>query len=271
MNNNREPSDSYAAWQQHEHQETFSLWDKLSTKTLIKRCYDFNEFQLYKEILGDSQCQTMSDIGCATGGFYRFFRATWPEINYTGFDISDNAIAKAQLRYPTGTFKKYDDNISSDIIFCRDVIHHQTEPCAFLETLYDSAEHYLIIRVRTREEGPTIFDPNISCQYTYNHWVPYIVFNTEELISLIRSFKPAPINISIRRNPTVLGGNVGRYLPKELYYAETGTSETAILIEKTSAQSGSGATMVSNDISVENNDHYPALYKLAKLIAKRIL
>jgi len=271
MNNNHESSDSYIAWQQNEHQETFSLWDKMSTKQLIKRCFDFNEFQLYKEILGDNDCQTMSDIGCATGGFYRFFKSTWPTIKYTGYDISDNALAKARTRYPTGTFKKYNGDISSDIIFCRDVVHHQTEPCAFLETLYDAAEHYLIIRVRTREEGSTVFDPNISCQYTYNHWVPYIVFNTGELISLIRSFNPAPTNISIRRNPIVLGGKVGRYLPKELYYPTTGTAETAILIEKNGGQSGSGATMINNDISVERNDHYPALYKLAKLIAKRVL
>ncbi len=271
MNNNHESYDSYAAWQQKEHQETFSLWDKLSTKTLIKRCYDFNEFQLYKEIVGHKECQTISDIGCATGGFYRFFKATWPDINYTGVDISDNALEKAQARYPSGTFKKYNSHISSDIIFCRDVVHHQTEPGAFLENLYDAAERYLIIRIRTREEGTTVFDPNISCQYTYNHWVPYIVFNTQELISLIESFNPAPTNISIRRNPIVLGGNVGRYLPKELYYPETGTSETAILIEKNGAQSSSEPTMIRNDIAVERNDQYPFLYKLAKFIAKRIL
>ncbi len=271
MNNNQEAYDSYAAWQQKEHQETFSLWDKLSTKKLIRRCYDFNEFQLYKNILGNNECQTISDIGCATGGFYRFFKATWPEINYTGFDISNNALAKARARYPNGTFKKYQGDISSDIIFSRDVVHHQIEPCTFLETLYDAAQQYLIIRVRTREEGSTVFDPNISCQYTYNHWVPYIVFNTEELISLIGSFNPAPTNISIRRNPIVLGGTVGRYLPKELYYSETGTSETAILIEKNGTESSREPTIIRNEISVEHINPYPPLYKLAKLIAKRIL
>ena len=138
-------------------------------------------------------------------------------------------------------------------------MHHQTEPCAFLETLYYSAKHYLIIRIRTREAGPTIFGPNISCQYTYNHYVPYIVFNTGELISLITSFNPAPTNISIRRNPTVLCGKVGRYLPKELYDPKTSTAETAILIEKNGGPFGSGTTVINDDISVERNDHYPAV------------
>ena len=177
-------------------------------------------------------------MGCATGRFRRFFGKIWPSLQYKGFDISEAAIGYAKRLYPNGEFQvfggsvKSSPEIKSDIVFCRDVVHHQTNPSEFLSDLHDATGSYLILRVRTREVGTTVFDIGQSCQYAYGHWVPYIVFNTSELIDLIRSFKPSPSKITLWRHPVVLGGQDSRCLPKELYYPETGTAETALLIEK---------------------------------------
>jgi hypothetical protein len=169
----------YEAWMQKEHASLFGFWGQFRTGRLIKLCSQFNEFQLFRTLVGD-------------------------------------------------------------------VVHHQTDPCGFLSDIYDITTKYLILRVRTREEGSTIFDTDQSCQYTYGRWVPYIVFNTSELIDLIRHFEPAPARITLMRHPVVLGGETSRFLPKDLYYPETGTAETALLIEK-GTREGSEDTVITVD------------------------
>jgi len=247
----------YEAWMQKEHASLFGFWGQFRTGRLIKLCSQFNEFQLFRTLVGDPSCRTLSDIGCAAGGFYRFFRKVWPSLDYKGFDISEVAIEEARRRYLAGDFRVFTGSlksipdVESDVVFCRDVVHHQTDPCGFLSDIYDITTKYLILRVRTREEGSTIFDTDQSCQYTYGRWVPYIVFNTSELIDLIRHFEPAPARITLMRHPVVLGGETSRFLPKDLYYPETGTAETALLIEK-GTREGSEDTVITVDICPEN-------------------
>ena len=220
------------------HPELFGSWDRYSTSKLVKLCDRFNESQLFRSIVGEPGCRTLSDIGCATGRYYRFFRKVWPSLQYKGFDISEGAINQAKTRFPDENFSVFDGRMESvpdtrsDIIWSRDVVHHQTNPSEFLSDLYDASERYLVLRVRTREVGTTVFDVSQSCQYTYGRWVPFIVYNTSELIDLVRSFKPAPARIVIMSHPAILGGLYSRFLPKELYYSETGAAETAVLIEK---------------------------------------
>jgi SAM-dependent methyltransferase len=231
-------ADSREAWKEKEHASLFGGWDYNSTAKLVKLCNQFNEFQLFRTLAGNPDCRTLSDVGCATGNFYRFFQKVWPALKYKGFDISEAAIERAKSRYPTVEFSVFDGrlkslrDIESDIVFCRDVVHHQANPCEFLADLYDISSRYLILRVRTREVGTTVFDLSQSCQYVYGHWVPHIVFNTSELINLVRAFKPSPAKITLRRHPVILGGQNSRFLPKELYYPETGSAETALVIAK---------------------------------------
>jgi len=190
------------------------------------------------ELAKVAKVESVMDVGCATGRFYRFFKETFQGAHYQGFDISRVAIDYAKKLYPEAVFSLFDGDptdvagSSPDLLFCRDVLHHQPDPKAFLAQLYQAAGKYLILRVRTREVGPTEFDRDKSCQYTYDNWVPYIVFNTTELTDLLSSYSPRPARIDIIRHPDVLGGQLNRYLPKELYYPDTGTAETSILIEK---------------------------------------
>jgi hypothetical protein len=161
-------------------------------------------------------------------------------------------------------------DIGSDIVFSRDVIHHQENPCGFLSDLYSVASKYLILRLRTRESGTTNFNAAQSCQYVHGHWVPYIVFNTAELADLIRSFKPAPARILLWRHPAVLGGFGSRFLPKELYEPETGTAETALLVKKGLAEA-INETVVSIETRPETRSRYdPYWVRLLMLMARRL-
>lgn len=228
----------YQAWSQEEHAGHSGLWNRLDARKLSRTCDGFNEFRLFRTLVGASGVRSLADIGCAAGAFYRYFRKAWPSLEYTGFDISEAAITEAKRLYPKADFRLYGGSldalhdVEADIVFCRDVVHHQVDPSGFLSSLYGVAQRYLLLRVRTKEIGETIFDPALSCQYTYGHWVPYIVFNTSRLVDLLRSFAPSPRKITVWKHPVILGGRFDRFLPKELYYLETGTAETAVLIEK---------------------------------------
>ena len=248
----------YDAWLQAEHVNRFSTWDSYSTSRLVKLCDQFNECQFFRTLVGDESCRTLSDIGCATGRCYRFFHKLWPSLEYKGYDISEGAIERARKLYPDGDFKVIDGSfktlpeVQADIVFCRDVVLHQVDPCQFLSDLYEVANRYLILRLRTREVGATVFDISRSCQYNYGSWVPYLVFNTSELIDLIKTFEPTPTAITIRRHPVVLGGYHSRFLPKELYYPETDSAETALIIEKGSNAVGNKDTVVTIETRPES-------------------
>lgn len=213
------------------------------------------------------------DVCCASGGFYRFFHKTWPSLAYKGFDISETAIRVARSCNPTGDFQVYDGSFDSspdipaDIVFSRDVAHHQKEPREFIANLYGAARRYLLLRVRTRETGATVFDPSKSGQYTNGHWVPFIVFNTSEMIDLFRSFSPAPKSITVWRHPDVLGGYNGRFLPKDLYYQETGTAQTAVLVEKGSDSDNQESVVTLEDHPETHQADW--WYRLARKVVRR--
>lgn len=239
------------AWESGDHVSAFSVPDSYSNSRLIKYCDQFNECQLFRTLVGTRGCLTVLDVGCATGWLYRYFRNVWPALEYKGLDVSQSATDYAKGLYPSGNFRVFNGDLKSvpdaesDIVFCRDVVHHQANPRELLGDLYHIAKKYLILRMRTMEEGATVFDVAQSCQYTYGHWVPFIVFNTSELIDTLQSFRPSPASIILRRHPTILGGQSSRYLPKELYYPETGTAETALLIEKGEDTKGNRSPTVS--------------------------
>lgn len=253
------------AWNQKEHESYYAGWDRYSNARLVRLCDQFNDCQLFRTLVRDQSCQSLSDVGCANGPFYRFFRKVWPSLEYKGFDISGVAIEKAKSHYPTGNFTVFDGclkslpGIKSDIVFCRDVVQHQPSPYEFLSDLYDITRHYLILRILTREVRATVINVSQSCQYHYGRWVPYIVVNTSELLDLVRSFKPTPAKITLRRYPVVLGGQNSRFLPKELYYPETGTAETALLIER-EAREESGNTQVTIETRPEARNMDRAFY-----------
>lgn len=265
----------YAAWQEETHAELYgAASERYLTWRLIRICSRYNEVKLLRTLVNTFPCRTISDIGCGAGRFYPVFRKLWPAATYKGFDISGPAIEKAQRLYPRGNFYLLRDPMTpmpeaqSDLVFSRDVVMHTIDPRQFLGALYEIAAKYLVLRVRTKERGETVYDPEQSCKYAYGHWVPYIVFNTSELISVISSYMPRPMRLIVLKHPVILGGHDGRFLPKEMYYPETGTAETAILIEKGESSDG-GEPFVDIGTAPEA-DPDPALYRTLRNIARRL-
>jgi hypothetical protein len=169
-------------------------------------------------------------------------------VRYRGYDVSRPAIERAREKYPDGSFSIVDPDLSvlvdairkaavPQVVYSKDVMHHQVKPLDFLSALIRIPTHAVVLRCRTRDTGKTEWDPDQSCQYHYNGWMPYIVINTDELIEFVRSVAPAA-EIIVMKNPMVLGGLHNRYLPKECYLTQTGTAETAIAILLHSSPSG---------------------------------
>lgn len=234
----------------------------------------FNECQIATCLSKSVDVNSIMDVGCATGRFYRFFKEIFPKATYRGYDISKVAIDHANSLYPNTEFSTFTGDPTTiqspapDLLFCRDVLLHQPNPKDFLSQLYQTAGKYLLMRVRTREIGETELDISLSCQYHYGDWVPYIVFNTKELTNLFSEYHPRPAKIDIVRHPDILGGQMNRFLPKELYYPETGTAETAILVEKGSIEQSKGPDISLITRPEPRGNELSLLMRLAKRLAR---
>lgn len=250
-------SNLYDAWGQQEHAIHFDALSRVPGFVLSQAYERFNEVQLLKEALArrPDPCRLL-EVGCATGELYRYLRLRHPTIGYVGCDISRPALERARQKYQAnGRFIETDvdlrtvSNVKPDILFCRDVVHHQPDPLAFIRKLYDMTQSLLVLRIRTRDVGETVWDPAQSCQLNYDAWAPYIVMNSHALLKAIEEFSPRPKLVRLAKHYMILGGQHARYLPKECYIKETGTAESALLIEK---GNGSGSCTITNEAMSEN-------------------
>ena len=229
----------YAAWSKTSHAKTFNVWAGLSLKELRKLYESYNEIRLLLENKDSINGKTFVEVGCATGELYRYINHYHSQFDYYGFDISQVAIEYAKQGNTHGKYFITDTELSNlnetleetpAVLFARDVVLHQTDPFDFLAKLISIPDEAAILRIRTRDKGETVLDPEISCQWHYGMWIPYMVLNIDEVVDRIKStvnFK----TIYILKSYHQLGGYHSRYLPKECYYPETGTSETALYIQ----------------------------------------
>jgi hypothetical protein len=228
------------AWQDRTHARVFDEVSFYPRFLMRKRFESFNEVRLLQAHAARIGGDVLYEVGCATGEFGRYAGACLPQYAYRGFDISRPAVERAVAKYGEGKYELFEGEITSlrarygraDVVFCRDVVLHQLDPYAFLAALLDLASRALVLRLRTRDRGATLLDAESSCQLHYDrHWVPYIVLNTDELIERISADRHVgEIVVSRRYEP--LGGHNFRYLPKELYFSEARTAETAVLVIK---------------------------------------
>jgi SAM-dependent methyltransferase len=230
---------NYQGWNTKGHLDTFDVWNR-QTDAHFNFAYGcFAEQRFLQSAVESLAKPSVLDVGCATGTTYRFLRNAvgLTGFSYRGVDLSQPAIEKAKRLYPGVDFAvKEREPLPAylgrryDIVYSRDTIMHQTEPLKFLDELLDAADRRLIVRLRTRDSGPTEFDVERSCQAHYDgYWMPYVVLNSEELIAHLRS-RPFVREIRINRSYEVLGGHNLRYLPKDLYFATAGGAETAVSI-----------------------------------------
>ena len=230
----------YVDWQHQRHARLFDGRFALPKDSLIRNYEFFSDVRLLNERLEALKETRMLEVGCATGEFSRYLGLKHPRVSYTGMDISQPAIGRARQKYPKTRFLVCDPGLRIPeslrslgldpqwpVLYTKDVLHHQTDPFGFLGQLLEACSDTLIFRTRTRDKGPTLLDPEQSCQYHYQGWMPYIVLNIDELVEQIRRRAPDS-EIALYRNHTILGGKENRFLPKDCYLPETGTAETAV-------------------------------------------
>ena len=247
---------SYIGWDSDSHKNEFDFWNK-HTDLYFNYLYgSFSEQQYLLEAAKIIDKPEIVDIGSATGTTYRFLRNIIGASNflYKGIDLSSSAIERARSLYPEANFLKSNGEspyeilrLRSDIVYSRDTIFHQENPYEFLDQLLEITKRFLIIRVRTRDNGETEFDFSKSCQIHYDSfWMPYIVLNIEELISHIKKNNNV-VKVKINRSYDVLGGHNNRSLPKDLYFKKSGTAETSMMIELDSSKQDGNIELIYDD------------------------
>jgi len=145
-----------------------------------------------------------------------------------------------------GPLNKYYDKF--DYVFSRDTIMHQEKPFLFLDELIKSANKGVILRLRTRDTGKTDFNVKKNCQLHYdNYWMPYLVININEIIEFLKKQKIVN-SIEINRSYEVLGGNINRFLPKDLYFKSAGGAETSIFLKIDKTKKNSDLKIIKTDL-----------------------
>jgi SAM-dependent methyltransferase len=231
------PSESHQAWHEEAHVVQFDGWARLPVGDLKNVYESFNEIALFLENKSSLHGRTFAEVGCATGELYRYITRYHREFAYFGFDISELVIRRAKEKYQKGAFFVCGEDLSGireqcspDVIFARDVVLHQPNPWAFLVQLIRLPAEAAILRIRTRDKGETVLDPELSCQWQFGNWVPYMVLNMDEVIEkIVESVNVSKLFVYKHYQP--LGGQNGRFLPKECYLPQTGTAQTAFYLE----------------------------------------
>ena len=266
------------AWQEPDHADIFDATATFSLTELRHHYEGFNEFNLLMAHKKSISEHDFVEIGCATGELYRYLSAYHPEFNYRGFDISRPAIERAHQKYQHGIFEvcKPDlsdlitENFSPGVVWSRDVIHHQPNPFDYLSKLLSISNEVTIIRTRTRDKGASVLDPEMSCQLQYNSWVPYLIFNTDELVKAICEI------ISVKRmfvykHYMQLGGLHNRFVPKDCYLSETGTAETALYIVRSKNSDTSPHVSVSSTNESRPPKHDPLWIRGLRYFCRKLI
>ena len=242
--------DWYEDWQHQRHAALFDGRSSLGSRALIRNYEAFNDVRLLNERLEHSRPVSLLEVGCATGEFSRYLRLVHPQVRYYGVDISEPAVARAKQKDPQAAVYLIHPHVplaeslaglglpsQYELVYAKDVLPHQTRPFEWLAELAHVASDTVIVRCRTRDVGATELNPDVSCQYHYGGWMPYLVLNLQEVVERIAQESPG-CEVVVYRHHMVLGGQHGRFLPKDLYLKETGTAETAIGIFKRTQEPG---------------------------------
>ena len=240
----------YRDWQHQSHRRVFDVRAPLDARNLIRNFEAYNDVRLLRERIARDRTLRLRELGCATGEFYRYLRVRHPNVAYDGLDVSEPAVACAKEKYPDAACFVVDpavplaESVSRlglaarpEIVYAKDVLQHQVRPLDFLAAAIEHAAEAVVLRCRTRDVGATEWDPERSCQYHYDGWMPYIVINLQELIGAMQAQAPAG-EIVVYRHHMVLGGRHNRFVPRELYERRAGTAETAIGLLKQTTRPG---------------------------------
>jgi SAM-dependent methyltransferase len=116
--------------------------------------YD-DEFKLYSEILKNSQCNDVLEIGCGSGNLAGKFIENG--FRYCGLDLSDEMLAIAKKNYPQGKFVRADvRNLNLKDKFQSAVITGRT--ISYLLSNKDVHDSFVSINKHLKSKGILCFD-----------------------------------------------------------------------------------------------------------------
>lgn len=90
------------------------------------------------------------DYGCAQGAGTAFLASQYPNCNFFGIDIAEEAIEKAKEKHSSCSFVVGDlnaDILDADVIFCSNTLEHIEQPMQVLSMFAKHAQKYLIVLV----------------------------------------------------------------------------------------------------------------------------
>lgn len=248
MNNHLDPDDR-AEWYESWRVATHDDYLRDLSRRKLRKVYERREaVQLLNSFLSTRLGRmTLLEVGCATGEFSRYLGRKYPNVHYCGVDISKVAIEAARQKFPRQReqfWTVWPGSLVTDMgeqghpllytaVYAENVVMHQVDPLRFIKKLLGLSWQCLVFSCRTRDHGATEWDPEKSCQWSWNTgWVPYIVINFQELLRYLITLTGDQGKITAWRKYDVLGGQGKRYLPKDCFLSETGTACTAVRIEQ---------------------------------------
>jgi hypothetical protein len=105
--------------------------------------------EVINQFVFEHQIKTVIEFGCGDGNQLRYFH--FP--SYTGFDVSETAVAKCRNFYKAGRSKRFElmssyANEKADLTLSLDVIYHLVEDevyYSYMEVLFSSSNQYVVI------------------------------------------------------------------------------------------------------------------------------
>ena len=134
--------------------------------------------------------------------------------SYRGYDISKVCINYLINYYGPNFELSAVDNPKyrkCDLLYFFDVIVHAAKPLDFLDAVSESCTKYLCFQSPTRDTGATEYDVAKSCKFENGSWIPWIIFNVDELVEQLR--KRGFIKVLMIKRYKNFGGTGMRYLP----------------------------------------------------------
>jgi len=145
------------------------------------------------DVVGDPSCLTLLDAACATAYYsdiIHYYVGEW--IEYYGVDFNPGMVSMAQVLYPglpivQGNVCDMDmfSDRAFDIVLSGATIMHIEDWHTAVRELARVSRQWLILHrtwILPNVEEPT----RVEMRDAYGHLVPYITFNEQELVTLVR-------------------------------------------------------------------------------------
>lgn len=196
------------------------------------------------------QADSILDLGCAAGGSLCFSREAKPGIHYTGIDISEDLIKKAQKRFSQESdaqFMQFDGktiplkDLTVDFSFSFGVFHHLNDWKEMAKELLRVSKRYVLFDIRLWEGSSLVGSP-----LSYQKIALGEVWDGKTIIQYnIQSFTEVFNFLTEQKNQNTSSFLYGYYAPPT-EFATTPAKKVlmlAILLEKNSSTPGINLTI----------------------------